>query len=334
MKSISRNISKKPIVLYHAISSYQMIEVILHRMIYHEKDKAILILPDFIIQKYPNYKKLVTKRLFDEVYLFPYLHISHHNEEQIKKDVKRFYNQIIPYNINHFSNIYIAGAHFYFSLYLIENQIPFIFFEDAAGMLSRAQELYKNLTVNFPIHAQIAKKYGLFDGNNKYITKIICLKDAQTIDVVSQKFINFSVEDTLQQLSQRKRNKLIHFFIKHRIKTKADTILLTQHFANLGMMSIREQKHLYEQLKDDILSDKHIIIKKHPDDTLDYTEIFPDADIIKEIFPSELLAYVFWKKPRFIYTFNSTGCENLKNHFIIKKIGREKYAGQKDSDNS
>ena len=92
-------------------------------------------------------------------------------------------------------------------------------------------------------------------------------------------------------------------------------------------MSLQEQKHLYEQLRDDIFTNKHIIIKKHPDDTLDYTEIFPNADIIKEIFPSELLAYVFLKKPQFIYTFNSTGCENLKNHFIIKKIRREKYAG-------
>lgn len=334
MKFISDNIPDKPIVLYHAISSYQLIEVILHRMIYHEKDKAILILPDFIIQKYPNYKNLISKKLFDEVYLFPYLYIPHHNEKQIKEDVSRYYNQIIPYDIKQFSKIYVSGAHFYFSLYLIENQIPFIFFEDAAGMLSRAQELYKNLTVNFPLHAHIANKYGLFDGNNKYITKIICLKDAQTINVEGQKFINFSVEDALQKLSPHKRNKFLHFFIKHRIKTKAEIILLTQHFANLGMMSIKEQKHLYEQLRDDILSDKNIIIKKHPDDTLDYKEIFPHADIIKEIFPSEILAYVFRKKPQFIYTFNSTGCENLKNHFIIKKIRREKYAGQKNFDNS
>ena len=45
-------------VLYHAVSSYQLLEVMLHRIAFHEKEKAILILPDFITGKYPQYKKL------------------------------------------------------------------------------------------------------------------------------------------------------------------------------------------------------------------------------------------------------------------------------------
>ena len=56
-------------VLYHAVSSYQLLEVMLHRIAFHEKEKAILILPDFITGKYPQYKKL--KQFFDTVYLFP-----------------------------------------------------------------------------------------------------------------------------------------------------------------------------------------------------------------------------------------------------------------------
>ena len=44
-------------VLYHAVSSYQLLEVILHRMAFHGNDKAVLILPDFITGKYPKYKK-------------------------------------------------------------------------------------------------------------------------------------------------------------------------------------------------------------------------------------------------------------------------------------
>ena len=42
-------------VLYHAVSSYQLLEVILHRMAFHGNDKAVLILPDFITGKYPQY---------------------------------------------------------------------------------------------------------------------------------------------------------------------------------------------------------------------------------------------------------------------------------------
>ena len=67
------------------------------------------------------------------------------------------------------------------------------------------------------------------------------------------------------------------------------------------------------------------MIKPHPDDTLDYGEIFPDAEIIRKTFPSELLPYVFRKKPEVVYTFDSTGCENLQESFSIRRIGRWQY---------
>ena len=41
---------------------------------------------------------------------------------------------------------------------------------------------------------------------------------------------------------------------------------------------------------------------------------------------AELLPYAFIKKPEILYTFDSTGCEKLKKHFIIRKIEREPYA--------
>lgn len=326
MKHILHNGSYKPLVLYHAISSYQLLEVILHRLTYHKKEWAVLILPDFILQKYPQYKRLVTQHLFDEVYLFPYLHILHRTEKQILEDVKQCYEQIVPYPIADFSEVYVAGAHFYFSLYLIQNRIPFYFFEDAAGMLSKSQELYETLAASFPTHAKIARKYRLFNGENPYIYRVICLKKAQTIDVSDERYLDFSVEEALQNLPERERKNLIHFFLKHRLWTKAEAILLTQHFANLNMMSEEEQIRSYKLLRVSALQDVRLIIKKHPDDYLNYRKIFPDAELIKEIFPAELLPYVFWRKPTSIYTFDSTSCENLGKHFLIQKIERKSYA--------
>ena len=326
MKYTSPSISDKPLVLYHAVSSYQLLEVILHRMTYHSRERTVLILPDFITQKYPQYKKLVTRRLFNEVYLFPYLHILHREEQQIFEDVKLCYEQIIPHPITDFSEIYVAGAHFYFSLYLIQNRMPFHFFEDAAGMLSRSNELYETLAASFPTHARIARKHRLFNGENPYICSVICLKKAQTIDVSGERYVDFSVEEVLQNLPERKRNHLIHFFLKHRRWTKAEAILLTQHFAHLNMMSEEEQIRSYKLLRVNVLQDVPLIIKKHPDDFLNYRKIFPDAECIKEIFPAELLPYVFWHKPTSIYTFDSTSCENLGNHFLIQKIERKSYA--------
>lgn len=315
-----------PTVLYHAVSSYQLLEVLLHRLLFHEKEKAVLLLPDFIVEKYPQYRKLETRRLFDEVILFPYLHIPHREEERVLEDVARCYQQRVPYDITGFSHIYVAGAHFYFSLYLIENRVPFTFFEDAAGMLSRWRELDEALSRTFPIHAALASKYGLFDGSNPYVSRVVCLKRAQTVDVSARKYLDFSVEDALGGLSPAKRRKVIRFFLKRRIRTRADAILLTQHFANLGIMEEAEQRRLYEGMRDSLFKNVPLLIKKHPDDTLDYRTIFPHAQIIRETFPAELLPYVFTRKPAAVYTFDSTSCENLRAHFQIKTVRRERHA--------
>ena len=45
-------------VLYHAISSYQLLEVMLHRLLFHPENRAVLLLPDFIVEKYPQWPLL------------------------------------------------------------------------------------------------------------------------------------------------------------------------------------------------------------------------------------------------------------------------------------
>lgn len=325
MRCISGNAADRPMVLYHAVSSYQLLEVMLHRRAFHPKAKAVLLLPDFITAKYPRYKKLVPA-FFDEVYLFPYLKIPHRGEPLVMQDAVRAYEQLVPYSLSDFQLIYIAGAHFYFSLCLIQRRIPFIFFEDAAGMLSRAGVLYDALQNRFPVHAAIARKHGLFDGSNPLVKQIICLKSAQDRDVSSPRYQNFSVEEALEKMPPRQRQRLIRFFIRRRIRAEADAILLTQHFANLGIMSREEQQCLYTGLRDGSLQGLRLIIKPHPDDTLDYRGIFPDAYVIREIFPAELLPYIFRRKPGTVCALDSTGCENLRGHFRIIQLGRDHYA--------
>lgn len=319
-------------VLYHAVSSYQLLEVMLHRMTFHEKEKAVLILPDFITDKYPQYKRLQERGLFDEVYLFPYLRIPHKDEKQVMEDVNWYYNHLIPHNILEFSKIYVAGAHFYFSLYLLRHKQKFSFFEDAAGMLSHAEKLYQDLRKIYPLHANIAKKYGLFDGSNDFVEQIICLKKAQTKELIDNKYQDFSVEEILNQFSFFKRRKIIRFFVRKRLKEEADAILLTQSFVNLGIMNQIEQKKMYQKMKEQLPLPNRLLIKKHPDDDLVYTDIFPEATVIQAIFPAELLPYVFHRKPDTIYTFDSTGCENLEKSFTIVRVEKDEYEKRQNLD--
>ena len=99
-------------------------------------------------------------------------------------------------------------------------------------------------------------------GADPYVCGIICLKEAQSTDVSSPKYTDFSVERSLSVLSYLKRKKLVRFFVRRPIATDADAILLTQHFANLGVMSFHEQKQLYRALRDRLPSGVRLAVKK------------------------------------------------------------------------
>lgn len=68
-----------------------------------------------------------------------------------------------------------------------------------------------------------------------------------------------------------------------------------------------------------------LLVKPHPDDGMDYREIFPKARVLRQVFPAELLPYAFLVGPRVVYTLDSTSCENLKRHFIIIQLGRDHH---------
>ena len=72
-------------VLYHAVSSYQLLEAMLHRRLFHREERATLLLPDFIVGKYPQWQRLEGP-FFDRVALFPYLLIPHGEECRVLAD--------------------------------------------------------------------------------------------------------------------------------------------------------------------------------------------------------------------------------------------------------
>lgn len=309
--------------MYHAISSYQILEVMLHRYWNHRKEKAVLVLPDFIKDKYPQYYKLESKNFFDKVLLFPYTQIPHQGEEAIFCSVKAVLEKQLPYKLSEFHKVYVAGAHFYFSLYLVKMKIPFIFFEDAAGMLSHPEILRDGLEKRYPVQERIAVKYGLFTGDNPYISSVICLKRAQNKFFSEKDCVDFSVEQALKNLSYLQRVRFRHLFLSKKIRTNAQIIVLTQQFSNLGIMTQKQQEMLYSRLYERKLKGFRLIIKVHPDDKTDYRRIFHGAQIIQDIFPSEFLPYVFYKTPQTVCTLTSTSIECLRESFTVWQVPLE-----------
>lgn len=290
-------------VLYHSVSFFQLLEVILHRQKYHKDEKAVLVLPDFITDKLPEYEKTVRNGLFDEVYLFPYLHIPHISRT-VERTTLRSYDELIPYPIESFDKIYIAGCHFYFSLVPIKRKVQFTVFEDSPGMIHNRNFLSAPLKKQFPVHAKKADRYGLFSFDNKYIERVIV---NSRDDSVSKPQSVFSVRDALGECQGGFIDRICDVFEAERINTANDAvILLTEQFANLGMMSADEQLRLYRFVCDNYVNGKKLIIKPHPDDKTDYEKEIGNCHVIKQVFPSELMPYILSPVPSEMITVSST----------------------------
>lgn len=324
-------------VLYHAISSYQLLNVMVHAQTFHSHEKKILILPDFIVTKYPQYKKIAKHKIFHEVFLFPYLLIPHHRDT-VLDNVIDMYTKTIPYDIHAFTKIYVAGTHFYFSLYLIVNKIHFSAFEDAYGMLDRSNTLYFNLKKMYPVHAEIVQEYGLFDMSCQYIQEIICAEKSKYNLLLKKTVHLFNFYNYFNRLSFLTKRKIICFFTRKRFRVPDNSvIILTQHFSNLGVMSLKQQAQLYQIIFDKIYPSQKIYIKKHPDDLLDYSKLNKNVKIINGIFPSELLPILCKTSQAELFTISSTGGMLLQPYFKKYLCLREEFPtlyDEKDEFNS
>lgn len=313
--------SSKLTVLYHAISSYQLLEVMLHRHLFHPSDHAALLLPDFITDKYPQWQSLAAQGFFDRVQLFPYQQIPHETARQVLRDTARSCRRL-RLSLRRFDRLYIAGAHFYFTLYVLKKRRYFYFLEDAPGMLRRPTDLYRPLRRRYPLQAALARRYGLFTADNPYVLSAIC---DPAVSLPGRSLCHFSVEDALSALPPAVRERFVRFFMPRPLTATADSILLTQHFSNLGILLWPQQEALYRRAAETL---RHVplMIKRHPDDRLDYRSLFPGAQMITQPFPSELLPYVFDRPPRHLYTFSSTGALTLRRHMHIHYLTGEEHA--------
>lgn len=308
-------------ILYHAISSYQLLCVITHKLLFYPHNKAILILPDFITTKYPQYMRLVELGIFNEVYLFPYLKIGH-NEMCISERTSYYYSQLIVYDLNEFEDIFIAGAHFYFSLYLIDCEVGFHFFEDAPGMIHKSDVLYNNLKKEYPINAYIANKNKMFDGNHSLVIDIYCRSSGKCNKVYKE----FQLTKWLKALTIAERKKILHFFDLDNVKVKRKSIVfLTQQFSNLGIMSLTQQKELIEILVSMLEKYGNVIVKRHPDDNVQY-DFSQNTVVVSVPFPAELMPFIFKPVPKSVVTISSTAIEELKESFEKTFSFAEEYS--------
>ena len=130
-------------IIYHAITTYHMLEFIVHNM-YLKHENAILLMPQSLVNYYPNYKYLEENGLMTKVVIMPDI-VTGKDEKDIVNRIDAFVKNNLPELEGEDVEVHLAGGQFMFSAYLISKNIPFVFYEEASGILSRVQKLQDNV---------------------------------------------------------------------------------------------------------------------------------------------------------------------------------------------
>lgn len=302
-------------ILYQALSSYQILECIVHRMTIHPGERAVLLLGNYIVERMPQYREARSRGFFDEVFLFRYGGYKG-NEEQILREVGEEFARTVPYPIGDFSRIYAAGIHTFLQVLWARDHIPFAMFEDGSGALSRPWILSDIHRKSSPRRWKLVEKYHLYDHSSPSITRKICDKSSQLPGFYDEKAEDFQVVERFEALPRETAMQIREFFrLPFYTGCQDRVLLLTQQFANLGQLSLREQIVIYQNLMDYYLEGEDVLIKPHPDDILYYGLLFPQAQVMRELFPSELLPLAFDALPRKVCTISSTGINLIRKDF-------------------
>lgn len=302
-------------ILYQALSSYQILECIIHRQVFYRDKQAVLLLGNYINERMPWYQELESRGFFDQIFLFRFGGYKG-TEEEILGQIEKEYQKTIPYAPEEFEKLLIAGIHTYLQVWLISKEISFEMFEDGSGALSRPWVLADIHKKSSPARYGLIEKYHLYDHKSPWITRKYYDEKAQLPGFQDEKAQDFQVLENFLRLSPEIQENIRRLF---RLPSKkgdcAQVLLLTQQFANLGQLTLDEQKGIYQHVFDYYLRGKQVLIKPHPDDILYYPRLFPHCEVLKEPFPSELLPFVFEKLPEILSTVSSTGVNQIRREF-------------------
>ena len=304
-------------ILYHAISSYQLLEVITHKISYNNDKTTILCISFDVVRRLKNYEDL--KLFFNSIVVYDN-GVGNYSILQ-GREINSYFEGILKkenINLEKMEDIYLACGHHSFGIFVAQKNIPFVYFEDGAGAISRPEVLHR-VESKFKRKDQLCLELGLYDGSNINIKKCICNFNYQKKDFKpKENYEHFDLYDALCALNSSDREMIIKIFTKisHIDVDKPNSVLiLTEHFANLRVISWEEQIFLYQLYIDYFLPNKALIFKTHPDDLLYYKELFPGAQVINQKFPAELLPFLFKKKPDVISTISSTAIYGLSRCF-------------------
>lgn len=302
-------------VVYHGTTSYHLLEFWIHKLIFHRQEDAILLFPEWILNTYPEFERKIPQRVFKEIVYWTHPNLS---ELTFDKWISEGIGRELPLGvIRNADEIYVAGAQYYFSQWLIKESVSFNFFEESAGRLTKSNVVEENVKKLDCFQYTVASESGMFTGENSLVKRKYCNADAQVQPFNDSKAVDFNLISLLGNLTIEDAQGIFDFYdAPKQIKLSyPSAFLLTQHFANLKTMRLEQQSVMYQMTVDYFMANYHLVIKTHPSDLLYYEKLICDCEVIKQRFPSEFLPFLATENADLIATIDSTGIAALRAEF-------------------
>ena len=299
-------------ILYHVDSQYQLLCAMTHKLL--QDEEADIIMHREVLQRFEKKQLLKIRQLFANVIIVdPFFRYRN------TKDVTAaYYSQRL--DVDSYTDIYVWGAHRSFGYYLAENRIPFIFGEEGNGFISRPyilEEWDKKIKI-LGNHFDSIRQYGLYDGIVENAKGRMYSFQGQVGGFpIKDGDVDFEVIDALGKLTPEMRKKLMDIFVPvGEIRLPDDAIIfMTQHLSFLGTVSFEEQILLTQLFVDYFLHGQKLVFKPHPNDLTYYSKLFPDVQIIRQVFPAEFFPYIFNPQPLGLASISSNAVRILKEHY-------------------
>lgn len=313
-------------ILYYALTTYHIQCCVLHKLTKKPDEKAVLLLSDIHKNSVAFLSRYRESGIFDEVFLLEESAVNsaarqneakHRSKRYILNSACRAIKKILPVDVEKMDEVYLCPDHFPFGWYIIKNKIKYHCFEEGCGVLSDNEFMLSNMKRN-KAQYKLMDVLGYF-GNNDSAVEILADELCQKDGYFNSKMTDFSVTRILKAMPDEQRKRVLAFFGVNRTVGKDGakiSLILTQHMANLGIMSLEDQHLLYTLFADYFLEGTHIAIKPHPDDIAGcYNEIFgDDATVLPFAMPSELLPYTLGGKLKTAIAAYSTAVKTLGSY--------------------
>lgn len=322
-------------VLYVGASLYHVLCFSVHKLLYHRKEEAVLVVGDNIFSKSGMdelkkdiesagiFSRVVILKFIEGAYTNPYKIKPTSKEEQIQNFIK--HNEIWIENwlskqqldLSQVTEFNSAIDHRHLGLYLLSKKIPYQYFEDGNGLLSREEvQLEFHRKAQYASYAVAQYLHAL--GRNEVVTKKYANVEAQVKGFHDEKMEDFHVIRLFQSMDAGDQATLIGMFHAEKLSLpegKPPVLYLTRYVKYLQKTTMKYHQFLSAMILDLFAQGYPLVVKPHPRDFSGrYAQMFPDAVVLPKQFPSELLPFIYEGRYAKIITTGSTAIDALVDY--------------------